>query len=81
MSGKKLMCFLLAISMAVLTGCGRKQTQNTEPGLHYTDPYAELAGDHDGRSEAIYGDILGEFFKHIFHIYGVSEMICGRTRS
>ena len=57
------MCFALAICLTVLSGCGGKQVQTTDPGLSYTDPYAQLAGDHDGRSEAIYADTLNDFYQ------------------
>ena len=56
------MCFLLAVSILVLSGCGKKQTQNTDPSLGYQDPYAHLGTDHDIRSDAIYHNALGEFY-------------------
>lgn len=63
MSGKKWMCFALAVMLLALTGCGSSQGGTTAPGLQYADPYAVLAGDHDGLSEAIYGDTLGGFYE------------------
>lgn len=61
MKGRNWLCFVLAVCMTVLSGCGGKQTQNTDPALDYTDPYAHLSGDHDGKSEAIYAHTLNDF--------------------
>ena len=62
MRGKKWLCLVLAVCITALTGCGGKQAQSTDPELSYTDPYAHLAGDHDGRSDAIYADTLSDFY-------------------
>ena len=63
MKGKQWACLGLAVCLLVLSGCGNRQAQATDPELQYTDPYASLAGDHDGLSEAIYGDTLGGFYE------------------
>lgn len=62
MKGRKAVCFVLAVCLTVLAGCGGRQAQNTQPQLDYTDPYAHLAGDHDGKSDAIYTDNLTDFY-------------------
>jgi len=37
--------------------------EETEGPVEYVDPYADLADDYDAQSEAIYYDILGEFYE------------------
>ena len=61
MKGRRCLCLALAVYMTALAGCG-KQAQSTDPALSYTDPYAHLEGDHDGRSDAIYTDTLNDFY-------------------
>ncbi len=61
MRGRRWLCLVLAAYMTALAGCG-KQTQSTQPGLSYQDPYAHLQGDHDGISDAIYTDTLNDFY-------------------
>ena len=74
---KKIVALLLAIGMilSTLVGCGQqKESVDSNPdatvpaveeqeAISYTDPYAELAGDHDALSSAVYNDVLGEFYE------------------
>lgn len=63
MTGKRWTCMALVLCLLVLPGCGPEQGQTSVPGIGYEDPYAALRGDHDGISEAIYGDELGDFYR------------------
>lgn len=69
----KIVSLLLALVMVLsLAACGGKAT--TEPTsttaatdadtVTYVDPYADLRGDHDEVSQAIYDDVLGEFYEY-----------------
>ena len=71
----KIVSLLLALVMVLsLAACGTKTT--TEPAsttaaaatdadtVTYVDPYADLRGDHDEVSQAIYDDVLGEFYDY-----------------
>lgn len=63
MTERKVICAMLAASMLVLTGCGKRTTEDTQPQPQYTSPYAAYEGDHDSLSEAIYDDALGAFYE------------------
>ena len=69
----KIVSLLLALVMVLsLAACGGKTT--TEPAsttaatdadtVTYVDPYADLRGDHDEVSQAIYDDVLGGFYDY-----------------
>lgn len=62
MKGKKWLCMTVALIMLLLPGCGTQSNETTAPHIGYEDPYAAFRGDHDGLSEAIYGNVLGEFY-------------------
>lgn len=61
---KKALCIFWVMGLLLsLSACGSKdQTGQTLPGSdQYADPYAQLAGDYDALSDAIYQDALGDF--------------------
>ena len=75
MNSKKIICMLLALVMAFgLIACQSNEPAATEPAatqpaatepagpVEYVDPYAEYADDYDALSQAIYDDVLGEFY-------------------
>jgi len=66
---KKILAMLLAVCMlASIAACGKPaepevvEPSATDVAIEYVDPYADLADDYDAQSEAIYNDILGEFY-------------------
>ena len=77
----KILCLLLALAMMLsLVACGGgndapettaapADTNAAPEAVEYVDPYAELADDYDALSEAIYNDVLGEFYE----VYQVSK--------
>ena len=66
----KIMSLVLALVMMLsLAACGgeKPSTDETQPGnngeqVSYVDPYADLADDYDALSEALYYDVLGEYY-------------------
>ena len=77
MNAKKILCLVLALAMALsMIACGAKDpapeasgeatvapTEATpEAPAEYVDPYADYADDYDALSQAIYDDVLGEFY-------------------
>ena len=72
---KKFLAMLLALTMVLsLAACGAKNEtpaptaapapEATEAaGVTYVDPYADLREDYDALSEAIYLDVLGDFYE------------------
>ena len=62
MKGKRWLCMILALCLPVLSGCGTQQQEPTAHQSAYEDPYAALRTDHEAVSEAIYADVLGEFY-------------------
>ena len=72
MNAKKILCLVLALVMTLsMVACGEKEPVATEPvatepvvdaPVEYVDPYAEYADDYDALSQAIYDDVLGEFY-------------------
>ena len=72
----KILCLLLALAMMLsLVACGggnepaettaapADTTGASNEAVEYVDPYADLADDYDALSEAIYNDVLGEFYE------------------
>ncbi len=68
---KKILSLLLAVMMVLsLVACapagGNETTgagnETTAGAVEYVDPYADLADDYDALSQAIYDDVLGEFY-------------------
>lgn len=51
-------CLVLAVLMCI-SGCGGRTGGTND--VQFDDPY--VSGDHDGRSEAIYEDMLGAFYE------------------
>ena len=76
MNAKKILCLVLALVMALTAvACGNKEPAATQPAatqpaatdaapeeVVYVDPYEEYADDYDALSQAIYDDVLGEFY-------------------
>ena len=64
MNMKKLLALLLAVAMvASLAACGGNgNTTPTNAPVAYVDPYADLAEDYDALSQAVYDDVLGDFY-------------------
>ena len=66
----KIMSLVLALVMMLsLAACGgeKPSTDETQPSnngeqVSYVDPYADLADDYDALSEALYYDVLGEYY-------------------
>ena len=65
----KIMSLILALVMMLsLAACGgeKPSTDETKPAdgaVSYVDPYADLADDYDALSEALYNDVLGEYYE------------------
>ena len=56
---KKFLAILLATLMLVsVVACGNKENKGT---VEYKDPYGDITN-YDEKSQAIYDDILGEFY-------------------
>ena len=76
MNSKKLIALLLALVMVLgMVACGNTNTPATDapatdapatdaPAAEYVDPYADVAEDYDALSQAIYDDVLGEFYTY-----------------
>ena len=72
---KKILALVLALAMVLsMVACGAKKEEAAAPtapaateaapeAVEYVDPYADLREDHDALSEAIYLDVLGEFYE------------------
>ena len=64
---KKSMSLVLVLVMVLsFAACGNKGSQNQGQAgaTTYVNPYADLAGDYDELSQAVYDDVLGEFYTY-----------------
>ena len=71
----KILSLVLVLAMMLsLVACGGSKPAETEapaaqteaaaPAAVYVDPYADLADDYDELSQAVYDDVLGEFYTY-----------------
>lgn len=64
---KKIIAMMLVLCMIVsitaCTGNTPAEVSPTDVAVEYVDPYADLADDYDALSEAVYNDVLGEFYE------------------
>ncbi len=63
---KKALALLLAVMMIVsMAACGNTKDQAANNGpVNYKNPYADLVDDYDALSQAVYDDVLGEFYTY-----------------
>ena len=76
----KIMSLILALVMMLsLAACGGNgdNTDETKPAegtVSYVDPYADLADDYDALSEALYYDVLGEYYEEYMKVADASSV-------
>ena len=76
----KIMSLILALVMMLsLAACGgeKPSIDETEPAdgtVSYVDPYADLADDYDALSEALYNDVLGEYYETYMAAFEASSV-------
>ena len=76
---KKILCLVLALAMVLsMVACGAKEetaapaateaapaaTEAAAEEAGYVDPFAEYADDYDALSQAVYDEVLGEFYTY-----------------
>ena len=76
---KKILCLVLALAMVLsMVACGAKEetaapaateaapaaTEAAPEAAEYVDPFAEYADDYDALSQAVYDEVLGEFYTY-----------------